>query len=155
MNASYARAFRRLTWAASILLLGCHRSWRSGVAQNDAESVRTSDGILVPLRLDRDSARTLVSRAFDDGQFTIDRDRSRPYSLVTLPHMIAGDTSMIVTAQVTPSDPADGASIVALSATYSVRSANIAAARVVESETSPTRWNVLRAFARSIRGPGR
>jgi hypothetical protein len=136
--------------AAGCLAAACSRPASTPMPNGSSSDVRTADGISVALRVDRDSAMTLLSRALDSAGYAIDARSAGRYAVTTAPRLVAGDTTIVVTAQAFASDPAGAASIVTFSATYSIRG-GLRDARVVEGRSPATLWNALRALAHAVR----
>ena len=113
---------------------------------------RTEDGIVLMFSAPEVTVRAGVARAIEVNGYEVIATRNTSRVLETAARVIHGDTTLAVRAEISPEDPSGGGVIVVLSGTYSIPSAHIRSARVVQrpGERSPL-YRHLAAVADSTR----
>jgi hypothetical protein len=120
---------------------------------------RTDDGVTLLLRMEVAAAVDAVAAALRATGYHVEHSDSERGTLRTAARRMGGDTTLAITAQVSPVELPEQAASVVLTATYSVASQRLRNVRVIRrpGETSPL-YDRLRAVADTLRtseGPAR
>ena len=135
----------------SVLATGCAHGGASRAAPSPGPpAVRVSDGVTVTVALPLAEAVDATIDVLEVAGYAIARREKG--ELRTRPRVVAGDTSLVVTAQLFAVDRPRVHSMVALSARYSVRSGGPRNAQVTNAPSAPaTLWAQLRRLEAGLR----
>jgi hypothetical protein len=99
---------------------------------------RTADGIALILYAPEPRVRAALTQAFAANGYSIVRGGPER-RLESAPRSLAGDTSLVVRAEITPEDASGGGVVVVISGDYAAPSAGVRRARVIQrpGERSP------------------
>lgn len=92
----------------------------------------TADGIALLLRGPEARVRSGLVRAFEANGYAVRAETAGVNRLESAAYRLGGDTTLVVRAEIMPEDPSGGGVAVVLSGEYSVPSAGIRRARVVQ-----------------------
>jgi hypothetical protein len=112
----------------------------------------SSDGLNVATTVDAAAARQAAVHAFEANGFTVDRRASSRSSIISRPRTLTTDTSIVVSALVTPVDLATTKAMVTVSGTFSVAHTRIHNRQLVwRAGTAGGPWQALGAVRDSVR----
>jgi hypothetical protein len=118
----------------------------------DAPGSTGPDGLTIAVVTEPPAARQVAVRALQANGFAIDGGASSTSTVRTRARAIGADTSLVVSALITPADLPPTRSMITLSATVSVPSAGIRNAQLVwRVEDAGGPWRFLEAVRDSVR----
>ena len=120
---------------------------------------RTRDGVVLLLRAAEADVRAAVAHGLAVNGYAVASAGPSGRVLETAARALGGDTTLTVRAEVTPEDPSGGGVVVVVTGRYSVPSARIRNARVVqrpgERDALYARLGAVADSARRYAAPGR